>query len=308
MKKRKLKFLTTLSLGVLTVLTLAACSSTEKKATKKIVDTDTTATSTTTKTKESKAPAKKTKKVTIAKQELVNQNGITITATEYTHDDIWGDGIKLVITNTSQQNLTVGCDALIVNNYMLSDLFSADVAAGKTANETMYLSSSALEAAGISSVGQIEMYFRVYDTASFDDVFKTDVVTIQTSAFKDMDTTPNDTGKELYNQGGIRIVGKTVDEDSFWGSAILLYIENTSGVNVGIQCDNMSINGFMMDPLFSSEVYAGKKAIDDITLLDDDLKANNIKSIDTVELQFHIFNLATMETIADSAPITFSAK
>ena len=29
-------------------------------------------------------------------------------------------------------------------------------------------------------------------------------------------------------------MGKTVDENSFWGTAILLYIENTSGQNVGI--------------------------------------------------------------------------
>lgn len=29
-----------------------------------------------------------------------------------------------------------------------------------------------------------------------------------------MDTTPNDEGQELYNANGVRIVGKTVDENS----------------------------------------------------------------------------------------------
>lgn len=75
-----------------------------------------------------------------------------------------------------------------------------------------------------------------------------------------MDTTPNDSGTELYNENGIRIVGKTVDENSFWGTAVLLYCENTSGTDVGISVDDMSINGFMMTPFFSTTVYDEKRS------------------------------------------------
>jgi hypothetical protein len=123
-----------------------------------------------------------------------------------------------------------------------------------------------------------------------------------------MDTTPNDEGTELYNEDGIRIVGKTVDENSFWGTAILLYIENTSGRNVTIQCDDMSINGFMMTPYFSCDVYDGKKAIDDITIMSSELEDNGIESIDDVELKFNIYDADTYDTIANSDVIKFSAK
>lgn len=247
-------------------------------------------------------------KVTINEQVLVDQDGIVVTAKEYESDSIWGDSIKLLVENNSDRNVTVGCKELIVNDYMISDLFVADVAAGKKSNEKMSLSSSELKAAGIDSVGKIEIYFHVYDSDSYDDIFNTDVVTIQTSEFENMDTTPNDTGSELYNEGGIRIVGKTVDEDSFWGSAVLLYIENTSGRNVGVQCDDMSINGFMTEPLFSCDVYNNKKAIDDITILSSDLEKNGIEKIENIELRFHIFDVDTYETITDSDPITFSAQ
>ena len=43
-------------------------------------------------------------------------------------DSIWGDGIKLLVENNSAKDYTRGCDALIVNDYMITDLFSADVA------------------------------------------------------------------------------------------------------------------------------------------------------------------------------------
>ena len=134
-----------------------------------------------------------------------------------------------------------------------------------------------------------------------------DCVTIKTSAFDTMDTTPNDAGQELYNADGIRIVGKYVDEGSFWGAAVLLYIENNSGKNRIIQCDDMSVNGFMVTPYFSSTVYDGKKAVDDITLMSSELEENNITSIDEIELKFKIIDEDFMNSI-ESDTITFSAK
>ena len=243
----------------------------------------------------------------INEQVLVDQDGIKITATEYVTDSIWGDGIKLLVENNSDRDYTIGCDALIVNDYMITDLFSADVAAGKKSTEGMYLSSTELKAAGIDTVGQIEMYFHAYDS-NWDNLFKNVYSKLETSEFANMDTTPNDEGQELYNANGVRIVGKTVDENSFWGTAILLYIENTSGQNVGINVDNMSINGYMMTPLFSTTVYDGKKSIDDITIMSSDLEANGITSVDQVELKFHIYNAESYDTIADSDAITFTAQ
>ena len=244
---------------------------------------------------------------TIEEQVLIDTNGIKITAKEYLTDKIWGDGIKLLIENSSDKDYTVGCDALIVNDYMITDLFSSKVAAGKNANETMYLSSSGLKAAGIESVGKVEMYFHASD-AEYNMVFKNEYAEIHTSEYDNMDTTPNDAGTELYSADGIRIVGKTVDENSFWGSAILLYVENNSGKSVGITVDDMSINGYMITPYFSTTVYDGKKALEDITIMSNQLEENGIESIDNVELKFHIYNSDTYETIADTEPITFSAK
>lgn len=246
--------------------------------------------------------------VTIDEQALVDQDGIVVAATEYVTDSIWGDGIKLLLENNSDKDVTVGCNALIVNDYMITDLFVSEVAAGKKSNETLYLSSTQLKAAGIENVGKVEIYFHIYDSSTFDTVFDSECVTIETSAYANMDTTPNDAGTELYNQDGIRIVGKTVDENSFWGTAILLYLENNSGKNVGISVDDMSINGFMMSPFFSTTVYDGKKSINDITVFSSDLEENGIETIEEVELKFHIYDADSYSTIADSDPITFLAQ
>lgn len=239
---------------------------------------------------------------------LLDEKNVMITAKEYVEDSIWGEGIKLNIENNSGKDLTVGCSALIVNNYMITDLFASQVAAGKKANETMYLSSSQLEAAGIESVGQVEIYFHIYDSNTMDKYYDSNCVTIKTSEYDNMDTTVDDSGVELYNKNGIRIIGKTVDEDSFWGMGILLYCENKSGKNIGISVDDVSVNGYMMNTLFSATVYNNKMALDDITLLSSELEENGITSIDDVELKFKIFNPDTYSTIDESDIVTFSTK
>lgn len=246
--------------------------------------------------------------VSINEQLLLDQNGLKITAKGLQNDPIWGLGVKLLIENGTDTNLGVGCSALVVNDYMISDLFSSSVAAGKKANDTMYISSAQLSAAGINNIGQIEVYFHVFDAETYETLFDANPVTIKTSGYDTMDIKAMDDGKELYNQGGIRIVGKYVDEQSFWGAAVLLYIENSSGKNVGINCDNMSVNGFMVTPVFSSTVYNGKMAIDDITILSSDLEANGITSVDTIELTFHIYDAVSYATITDTGPVTFTAK
>lgn len=244
---------------------------------------------------------------TIEEQVLVDTEGIKITATGYTTDGFLGDGVKLVIENNTDTDYTIGCDALIVNDYMINDLFVSTVAAGKTANETVDLYSSELKAAGIENVGQIELYFHAYDD-DFNYLFRKEYAVIETSCYDDMDTSADEDGTELYNENGIRIVGKTVDENSFWGTSILLYIENNSGKNVGISVNDMSVNGVMMDPLFSTTVYDGKKAVDSITLFESDLQDNDIESIDSAELKFNIYNADSYQTIVETDTISISAQ
>ena len=259
---------------------------------------------------ETKAAEKEEKaaSLSIEEQVLVDKDGLKITAKEWVEDSLWGDGIKLLIENDSDKNLGVGCNALIVNNYMVSDLFSETVAAGKKSNKTLNIFSSSLKNTGIKEVGQIEIYFHVYDGDSYATLFDCEPVTIKTSAFDNMEIVKNDDGQELYNQDGIRIVGKFVDENSFWGTAILLFIENNTERNICVQCDDMSINGFMVTPFFSSTVYAGRMALDDITIMNSDLEENDIETVEDIELKFHIFDNDSFSTIKDTDTIAFSAK
>ncbi len=243
---------------------------------------------------------------TITEQVLFEHEGVKVTAKEYKRDLIFGDGISLLLENSSESDITVSVEELIVNNYMISNLFSNTVAAGKKATETLFFSESDLEAAKIPSVGQIEIVFNVFDSDSFETLYTSEIITVKTSAFSS-DSVKQDTGTELLNKDGIRIVGKEITEDPIFGPEIVFFIENNSGSNVIIQVDDLSVNGFMISSLFSATVYNGKMAIDGITLLESDLEENGITSIDEVELKFNIVDSESFNTIFTTDAITFTA-
>lgn len=254
-----------------------------------------------------KTSSVKNTSVTIEEQVLLEQDGLKITATGYEKGGIMGDGIGILIENNSDEDYTVTCDALIVNDYMLSDLFASSVAAGKKANDTIYLSKGQLKDAGIDTVGQVEIYFRRYDS-SYDNLFKNVYADIHTSRYDDMVVPTVDTGAELYNRDGIKITAQAMNENSIWGTAIVLYCENNSGQNIFVTVDDLSINGYMITPVYATTVYDGKRSIDSITVLSSELEKNKIEKIEEAELKFHINNNDTFRTIATSEPITFSAQ
>ena len=64
----------------------------------------------------------------------------------------------------------------------------------------------------------------------------------------------------------------------------------------------------MMSPLFSTIIYDQKMSLDEITVLSTELEENGIDEIEEVELKFHIYDVDSYNTIADSEPIKFTAK
>lgn len=93
----------------------------------------------------------------------------------------------------------------------------------------------------------------------------------------------------LFENNGVKIIYKGVSS-GWMGDTVELKIENTSNKNYTVQTHDVSVNGFMVDPLFSCDVNSGKIANDKITFLKSDFEKNGITSINDIELSFHIFN------------------
>lgn len=70
----------------------------------------------------------------------------------------------------------------------------------------------------------------------------------------------------------------------------------------------MSINGYMVSPLFTSTVNNNKMAISAITNFSSDLEDNDIETVEDVERVFRIYDADTYSTIVESDAIAFKVK
>lgn len=245
--------------------------------------------------------------VTINEAVLVDESGVKITAKRL-DKSFMGTEIKLIIENNSGKDLTFQCRNASVNGYMVDTMMSVDVVNGKKANDSLTFMESDFDLCGIDVIADIELAFHIFDTAEWETYLDTDVIRIKTSIADTFEYIYDDSGDLAYEGNGAKVVVKGLAEnESIFGPSIVVYIENNGEKNITVQTKDVSINGFMVDAIFSSDVVAGKRAVDTITFMETDLDENEITSIDDVELSFHIFDSDKWDTIVDTevVKITF---
>lgn len=226
----------------------------------------------------------------IDEQVLWEVDGVKITATGLETDTFWGAEVKLLIENDSDKDVGIGSEVVIVNDYMITDLFSSEVSAGKKANESITLFSREFKAAGIDNIGKIELYLYTYDPNTYDTLKESECITIKTSDYDNMDTEAEITGTILFDQDGIKVTAQYVDENSFWGKAVVMLVENNTDKIINVNSSNVSVNGFMINDYYYTEVYPHKKSVDDMEFFNSDLEENGIENIEEVELTIEIYD------------------
>lgn len=245
--------------------------------------------------------------VTIDETVLVDEAGIKITAKSLETDGLFGPEIKLLIENNSGKDLTFQCRNASVNGYMAENMMSVDVVDGKKANDSLTFLKSDLEACGIETIADMEFAFHIFDTSDWETYLDTDTIQIKTSIADTYEYTYDDSGNVAYEGNGIKIVVKGLSEDaSIFGPSIVVYIENTGDTDVTVQTRDVSVNGFMVNAMFSCDIAAGKRAVDTIAFMESEFEKNEITAIEDVELSFHIFDMVDWETIADTEVVTIT--
>lgn len=242
-------------------------------------------------------------KETIEEAVILEQDGIKITVKSLDLNAFMGPEIKLLIENNTDKSVTVQTRDASVNGYMVSTMMSADVAAGKKANDKITIMNSNLKDAGITTIADVELSFHVFDSDTWSTIFDSEMIRIETSAADGYNYTYDNSGTPIYNENDIEIVVKGLSNDSILGPSLVVYISNNGSQDVTVQTRDVSINGFMVTAMLSCDVKPGKHAIDTVSFLNSEIKENDIKTVDNVELSFHIFDSNSWKTIVDTSPV-----
>ncbi len=107
----------------------------------------------------------------------------------------------------------------------------------------------------------------------------------------------------LFDNQGLKITATKLKTDPFMGPVLYLLIENNTETDLTVQTRNVSVNGYMADPIFSSDVAAGKKVNDTVDFMSSQMELCGIDDIADIELSFHVFTTDDWETVIDTDPI-----
>lgn len=310
-------------IAALLVMSLAACSSSSSDVTREPADVS-AASSNTNENKQAEQNEPQAEQGTKPEQDiqtsntesgvpaieetvLVDEAGVKITAKSLSPDELFGAEVKLLVENNSGKDLTFQCRNSSVNGYMIDTMMSVDVTDGKKANDSITFLSSDLSLCGINTIADMEFSFHIFTSDGWDTYLDTPQLQLKTSEADTYEYFFDSTGSVAYEGNDIIIVVKGLSENgSIFGPGIVVYIENNSVENITVQTRGVSVNGFMVDAIFSSDVLSCKHALDSITFMSSALEENEIDAIETVELSFHIFNSDGWDTIVDTDTITIT--
>ena len=82
----------------------------------------------------------------------------------------------------------------------------------------------------------------------------------------------------------------SVDENGMLGYTLNVYLENNTDLELMFTVENVSVNGFMVDPMWADTVDAGKKANETISFLKSDFEKNGIEAVEEITLTLRIYD------------------
>ena len=106
----------------------------------------------------------------------------------------------------------------------------------------------------------------------------------------------------MYDENNIKIYYVGLSESGL-SKKLDVYIENNTDKNLMIQVDDFTVNDFVVSTAFSSDVPAGKKIYDDISMLKSSLEKSNIDKIEKIEFTFDIVNADDWSDNYNTQPI-----
>lgn len=113
----------------------------------------------------------------------------------------------------------------------------------------------------------------------------TEVTTVPTET-----TAPAFAQITLVEDENCTVILKSVDENSLFGYALNVFLENKTDKELMYTVDNVSVNGYMCDPFWAATVAAGKKANEQITFMESELTSNGITEVEDITFTLKVYD------------------
>lgn len=292
MKSTMRKIVALMTILLLTLM-LVACGGNNEKSTSENETTTESEQVNESSEEDTEEPAEEAK-TTEFNQVVYEDNGVKFEITGADIDGFWGYTWKVYLENNTDKTLMYSMDSVSVNGMMCDPFWSSEVSPGKKENTEVSWGDSALSENGIEEVTQVEFKLRIYDSNDYmaepivEDVFivypkgESEAVTVERNS--------QEGDIVLFDTDTCSMTVTGFNPDDLFGYAVEVYIVNKTDKSLMFSVDSASINGFMADPFWASDVAAGKKSLSSISWADSTLEENGIDNVEEIELAVKVYD------------------
>lgn len=243
---------------------------------------------------------------TVGDKLIYQDANITVTAHGINYAVAAGPELHLTVENNFDKDITLQAPYAVVNGYMITPELNIGVPAGKSANGNLTLSYFSLAIADITCIQNIELSLRAVETKSYEPLFKSELLSVPTSAFGSSEIMCDDSGQTVYDEGDIKIVLKGVNTDRSYsdGAEMTVYMYNGTDRGIAVQTGDTKVNGYDMTSVMNRTILPGCRAVDVVTFYTLDLDEYGIETIDSIEVSFDIKDADSWESIGSTGMVS----
>ena len=239
---------------------------------------------------------KKSSKTKEAKGEkIIDNEGYSMTVEGIDENGVNGYTVKVLVENkSSDTDYALTAQKAYVNGVQVEADFYSVVDAGEQDETGIYIKD--LKKYGLSEYSDIEIEVLAYNS---EDITKKELPNETAHIYplgKDkagkFEYEIKATDQVLVDNEYVKVVYVGSEEDEDDGYSANIYIVNKTDTQITVDATNVSINGYMADPIYMESVDAGKSAFTTMNWLSSDLEEaqTDKSSISNIEIEFDIYD------------------
>ncbi|MBR0087235.1 MAG: hypothetical protein IJL98_05810 [Lachnospiraceae bacterium] len=242
-------------------------------------------------------------KYTLENAVLVDNGSCFFRIDEANEDSVWGFSMKTYAENrTPGTRLSFSVESACINGYAIDTFYYEEIPAGKKSAKEISFTKDDLKEAGITTPEMIELRIMIRDCEDYSaqPVVKDVFYVFPTGKSAEEVTIPErkttDDEKVIVDNDVCSFVILDIEEDDFWGTYAVCYLENKSeDKSLMFDWEDVSVNGYMTDPFFAKSLTPGTRAYVDIDFGEDVFEENHIDSVEELEFKLRVYNAGDWE-------------
>ncbi|MBQ4090884.1 MAG: hypothetical protein IJC64_01055 [Clostridia bacterium] len=193
--------------------------------------------------------------ITFAEQTVIDNDEISITITKIDPDDFWGYALDVRLENkSSEKTYMFALYGVTVNGVECEALLAEEVAPGKKANSSIIIYGDTLEENGITLFTDIALDFHVYNSEDWlDEELSFETVHIYPYGKEKAEKYVREsqaTDNVIVDNENVTVIVTGYEHDIIWGYTVNMFVINHTDKEVMLSADEVSVNGYMIDPFF----------------------------------------------------------